>query len=81
MLNNQNPQNFVQINPLMQDMNMNQFSNLNFEEGAPFMNFPNNMVGNNSVLMENFLKNSANPHNNFLQNKDIFGLNFVNQSF
>lgn len=76
----QNPSNFLQINPMLPDMNtnLNQFPNMNFEEGAPsFINFPNNMPGNNPILVENFLKNNNNPHGNFLQNKEIFGLNFV----
>lgn len=79
-MNAQNQQNFVQINPMMPDMNMNmnQFANINFEEGGPsFMNFPNNMPGNNSILMENFLKNNNNPHGNFMPNKEMFGMNFV----
>lgn len=79
MLPNQNPQNFGQINPMAPDMNMNQFGNMNFEDGVGFMNFQNNMMGNNSVLMDNFLKNSNNPHfANMLPNKDVFGFNFVN---
>lgn len=76
-MNNPNQPNFVQILP---DMNMNQFSNVNFEEGAaPFMNFPNNMQGANPMFVENFLKNNMNnnPHGNLMQNKDIFAMNFV----
>jgi len=82
-MNPQNPQNFVQINAMMPEMNMNmnQFGNMNFEEGGPSFNFSTNMQGNNnSLLMENFLKNNNNnQHGNFFPNKEIFGLNFVNK--
>lgn len=78
-MNNQNPQNFVQLNQMLPDMNMNQFPNMNFDEGGTsnFMNFPNNPQGNNPMFVESILKNNNNPHPNLMQNKDIFAMNFV----